>query len=378
MSDALYDISIIGGGLAGLSLAIQCADNGYKTILFEKETYPYHKVCGEYISNESHPFLQSLGFSFDNYQLPAINQLLLSDGKGNEFHFALPLGGFGISRYTLDNDLYQLALNKGVTVLMDTKVNDVQFENDLFYVHAANNRIQSKVAAGCFGKKSNLDVQWKRPFATQKPNASDHYIGVKYHIRLPHPPNEIALHNFQDGYCGMSKIEEDKSCLCYLTTAGNLRKSGNSIKEMEQTILCKNPKIKAIFNSAHFLYKDPLVISQINFSKKNQVENHALMLGDAAGLISPLCGNGMSMALHSSKIAFHQIQQFLQGTISRVQMEDNYTSFWKKEFSKRLWVGRNVQSLFGKNSTSAIFLKAMNRLPWMANKLIEATHGKRF
>ena len=84
------------------------------------------------------------------------------------------------------------------------------------------------------------------------------------------------------------------------------------------------------------------------------------------------------MALHSSKIAFHQIQQFLQGTISRVQMEDNYTSFWKKQFSKRLWVGRNVQSLFGKNSTSAIFLKAMNRLPWMANKLIEATHGKRF
>lgn len=102
------------------------------------------------------------------------------------------------------------------------------------------------------------------------------------------------------------------------------------------------------------------------------------MLGDAAGLISPLCGNGMSMALHSSKIAFHQIQQFLQGSISRVQMEDNYTSFWKKEFSKRLWVGRNVQSLFGKNSTSTVFLKAMNRLPWMANKLIEATHGKRF
>ena len=378
MNDALYDISIIGGGLAGLALAIQCADNGYKAILFEKETYPYHKVCGEYISNESHPFLQSLGFSFDNYQLPAINQLLLTDVKGNEFHFALPLGGFGISRYTLDNDLYQLALNKGVTVLTDTKVNDVQFENDLFYVDAANNRIQSKVAAGCFGKKSNLDVQWKRPFATQKPNASDHYIGVKYHIRFPHPPNEIALHNFQDGYGGMSKIEEDKSCLCYLTTAGNLRKSGNSIKEMEQTILCKNPKLKAIFNSANFLYKDPLVISQINFSKKNQVENHALMLGDAAGLISPLCGNGMSMALHSSKIAFHQIQPFLQGNISRKQMEDNYTSFWKKEFSKRLWVGRNVQSLFGKSSTSAIFLKAMNHLPCMANKLIEATHGKRF
>jgi len=56
-----FDIAIIGGGLAGLSLSIQCANAGYRTLLFEKETYPFHKVCGEYISNESFPFLEKLG-----------------------------------------------------------------------------------------------------------------------------------------------------------------------------------------------------------------------------------------------------------------------------------------------------------------------------
>ena len=53
-----YDVAIIGGGLAGLSLAIQCASQNVSVVLFEKETYPYHKVCGEYISLESQPFLE--------------------------------------------------------------------------------------------------------------------------------------------------------------------------------------------------------------------------------------------------------------------------------------------------------------------------------
>ena len=53
----LYDCAIIGGGLAGLCLAIQLAKNGHKIILFEKNQYPFHKVCGEYISMESWEFL---------------------------------------------------------------------------------------------------------------------------------------------------------------------------------------------------------------------------------------------------------------------------------------------------------------------------------
>ncbi|HZZ75876.1 MAG TPA: FAD-dependent oxidoreductase, partial [Puia sp.] len=52
-TDRKYDVAIVGGGLAGLSLAILLARESYRVCLFEKEAYPFHKVCGEYISMES-------------------------------------------------------------------------------------------------------------------------------------------------------------------------------------------------------------------------------------------------------------------------------------------------------------------------------------
>ena len=122
LMDTKFDIAIIGGGLAGLSLSIQCASAGYRTVLFEKENYPFHKVCGEYISNESLPFLEQLGVPLTSWGLPGITHLNISAPNGKAYPFTLPLGGFGVSRYKLDQCLYEIALSKGVTVLTHTKV----------------------------------------------------------------------------------------------------------------------------------------------------------------------------------------------------------------------------------------------------------------
>src|SRR5687767_13939717 len=96
--DKYYDVGIIGGGLAGLSASIVLAKAGYSVILFEKETYPFHKVCGEYISLESWDFLISLGLQLDSLNPPLINNLLLTSPDGSLLKQKLPLGGFGISR----------------------------------------------------------------------------------------------------------------------------------------------------------------------------------------------------------------------------------------------------------------------------------------
>lgn len=186
------------------------------------------------------------------------------------------------------------------------------------------------------------------------------------------------LHNFKDGYCGMSKIEDDKSCLCYLTTAKNLRDSGNSIKKMEESILGKNRNLRKIFSDAKFLYDQPLSISQVSFSPKATVQNHLLMLGDAAGLITPLCGNGMSIALHSAKLAFEAISGYLSGRCSFDEMESAYDVKWKKEFAGRLRVGRIIQSIFGGESSTSLFLRTMHGIPILAKKVIAQTHGKPF
>jgi len=373
-----YDIAIIGGGLAGLTLAIQGADAGYRVIVFEKENYPFHKVCGEYISMESWDFLVRCGVPLADWSLPVINQLNVSDTKGKIYDFKLPLGGFGVSRYQLDNALYKIALQKGVTVLTSCKVNDVLFEEDHFTIQTTALNFTARVATGCFGKRSNLDVKWSRDFTEAKPGKINNFIAVKYHIRYPHPPDTIALHNFIDGYCGISRIENDTCCLCYLTTAENLRRSGNSISMMEKQVLSGNKELEKIFREAKHLYEQPLTISQVSFQQKTQVENHLLMLGDAAGMITPLCGNGMSMAMHAGKTAFHNIRLFLDGELSRTGMEKQYQKQWQQQFGFRTGVGRAVQYFFGGSWPTSVFLKTMKAFPKLSGMVIEQTHGKPF
>lgn len=378
MPDRQHDIAIIGGGLAGLALAIQSAMQGYAVVLFEKEKYPYHKVCGEYISLESWNFLESLGIPLSKLNLPVIKQLEVSSPQGNIFQHELPLGGFGVSRYKLDEMLATIARQHNVLLLEETKVNDVIFQSNAFDIHTSAGEFTASVAAGCFGKRSNLDVKWNRNFVQQKPNKLNNYIGVKYHINIDRPADVIALHNFENGYCGISQIEDGKFCLCYLTTAVNLQKSNNSIEQMEKTILCKNPQLKKIFDEAEFLYSSPVTISQISFEQKQQVEQHVLMIGDAGGMITPLCGNGMSMAMHGSKLAFEQVHAFLQHEITRAQMEECYSRNWQQQFAKRLKTGRLIQGLFGKSSVTNLFINSVKTLPFLAKPLIRLTHGQSY
>ena len=86
MEDKLtYDLAIVGGGLAGLALSVQIANAGYKVVLFEKEQYPFHRVCGEYISLESWDFLEGLGVDLPSLNVSQVKRLFVSDVKGNSF-----------------------------------------------------------------------------------------------------------------------------------------------------------------------------------------------------------------------------------------------------------------------------------------------------
>ena len=377
-----YDIAIAGGGLAGLALGIQSARAGYSSILFEKERYPFHRVCGEYISLESWNFLEDLGVPLSQMNLPIIRRVLVTAPNGKEIEQSLPLGGVGISRYKLDALMAEIAKSAGVELMEGTKVENIQFGEDKFCVHLTSrptpSRVCSKVAAGTFGKRSNLDLKWKRSFVLQKQNKLNNYVAVKYHIKIRWPDDLIALHNFKDGYCGISQIENGNCCLCYLTTAKNLAQSGNSIHQMENRVLSANPHLKKIFDECEILYDAPVTISQISFSKKSQVQDHLIMIGDAAGMITPLCGNGMSMALHGSKIAFEQIDRFLQNKISRQRMEQAYREQWRKQFATRLRTGRMIQRFFGSPLLSNLFISSLKPFPSLIDKLITQTHGQPF
>lgn len=377
-----YDIAIIGGGLAGLASSILLAAKGYAVVIFEKERYPYHKVCGEYISMESWNFLTSLGLPLAGMSLPRIELLELSAPNGRKLTAKLPLGGFGISRYKIDESLALIAKQNGVKVLEETKVQEILNNGDestvLYDDKEGAKQMKARVCCGAFGKRSNLDIKWKRGFLQQKNSRINNYIGVKYHVKIDWPKHIIGLHNFQDGYCGISKIEDDAYCLCYLTTAKNLKKHNASIPQMEKQVLFRNPHLKRIFSDCEVLPGFPVTISQISFSAKSQVENGALLLGDAAGMITPLCGNGMSMALHSSKIAAGFIDDFLQSRCSRLEMENNYQIKWRKHFAARLQTGRILQRFFGNVRLSNLFINTFKLMPFLSQAVIKKTHGAPF
>ena len=120
------------------------------------------------------------------------------------------------------------------------------------------------------------------------------------------------------------------------------------------------------------------MIVQISFSKKTQIENHVLCIGDAAGMIAPLCGNGMSMALHASKIAVGSISGFLNNQITRAAMESTYQKRWRRLFGKRLRTGRLIQRFFGNAFWSGLLINTMKPFPSVIRALIRKTHGERF
>ena len=116
----IYDCIIVGGGLAGLSLSILLAKKNRSVLLIEKKSYPYHKVCGEYISMESWNFITGLGIPLAEMNLPIIKKFKMTSVKGIEINEDLDLGGFGISRHTLDFLLAKRAIELSVTLHEET------------------------------------------------------------------------------------------------------------------------------------------------------------------------------------------------------------------------------------------------------------------
>ena len=372
MNRKALDIIVIGGGLAGLCNAIHLSKMGKKVLLIEKNEYPKHKVCGEYISNEVLPYLDFLEVNPFDFGAVRINKFQLSTTKSNIISAKLPLGGFGISRYTLDFVLSEKAKENGVTILQDVVLN-ITFLKDVFQVETKdNNTFTSKITIGAFGKRSLLDVKMARNFIQKK----SPYLGVKIHVKGNFKEDLVALHNFKGGYCGVSKVENNAINLCYITNYATFKQYKN-IEDFQEQVVFKNNYLKEIFHSSEALFEKPLSISQISFETKKPVEDHVLMCGDSAGMIHPLCGNGMSMAIQSAQLASKLILNYFNGKIeTRKELEKQYIRQWNQKFSLRLKAGHFIAMLFRKDTIASVLLQILKKLPFLLPIIIKQTHGK--
>jgi flavin-dependent dehydrogenase len=362
----------VGGGLAGLCLAIQLSKLNHSVLVIEKNEYPFHKVCGEYISNESWNFLESLGLPLKSMDIAHINLLGISSTYGTMVESPLKMGGFGISRYTLDSSLSNIAVNNGVVLMQNCKANSLILINGIYYIETSSGTFNSKIVCGSFGKHNPLFND--KVINDKVPS----YIGVKYHIKTNFPSNKIELHNFKNGYCGISKVDGDKLCLCYLTTAENLNINNNNIQQMEKNVLYKNPFLKRIFENSEFLYDRPLTVSNVTFKSKSAYKNDIFLLGDAAGTIAPLCGNGMSMGMRASYLLASILNELFNKKISKAEAISLYNDQWRENFSIRIKAGYYLQQILNRNSLTHFTIKLLDKSPKLFQKIITLTHGTKF
>jgi flavin-dependent dehydrogenase len=372
-----HDVIIVGGGLAGLTAATEFSRAGFSTLLLERKSYPYHKVCGEYISHEVLPYLRSLGFDPYEHGAARISRLRLSTPSGKNLYAPLEPGGFGLSRYTMDDALQQLAQRCGAEVHTNTRVTGITLDDGLYTVTAQDGGSwQGRICIGSWGKRDTLDKKLDRSFLKEHTG----YMGVKYHIRTDLPEDEIGLDNFPGGYCGVSRIEGGVYNLCYLYQR---RFGGNykSIRELEEAQLFSNPTLKRIFQNSDFLFEQPVSINEISFAARTQSEQGIFMAGDTAGLITPLCGNGMSMAIAGARLLSKTVLE--TGLLQRKQFSDaerseiveRYAKRWKQQFGQRLFWGRKIQSCFGSPTLSEVVLRGLHFVPPLERWLISKTHG---
>ena len=371
MGNNYSEFLITGGGIAGLTLAYLLAKKGHEVRVIEKSDYPQHKVCGEYLSKEVPPFFDAEGLLPNLDPFPVMTSFELSDTKGNLADLPLDLGGIGISRYLLDNHLQQKAVEAGAVIHVRENVHEIQFHEDRFNVVSSKGQYQARWVIGAHGKRSMIDRKLDREFMQER----SPYMGVKYHVKNDSiDPSVVALYNFEGGYCGVNAVENGVINICYLAHR-EVMNGFTDLSSMEEAVLHDNPVLKKVLTTSEPLWPAPKVINEISFATKTPTENHVIMLGDAAGMITPLWGNGMAIAFHSSRLL---ADVFAANPGSRQEAEHAYQQEWARHFAARLQTGRYVQKLFGRGKWSRFAVGLGNHLPTIARWIMTQTHGEPF
>ena len=138
----------------------------------------------------------------------------------------------------------------------------------------------------------------------------------------------------------------------------------------------QNPRLRDWLSRAERRDARWLSIAQVPFISKPVVERDILMAGDAGGLIPPLVGDGVAMALQSGLLAAEFAARFLEHSLSPEELAREYTAQWQREFGTRLRLGRLLQPVFLKPRLAALGLQTLRVLPALGDYLVTRTRAR--
>ncbi|MBA3868736.1 MAG: hypothetical protein H0X30_06255, partial [Anaerolineae bacterium] len=226
---------------------------------------------------------------------------------------------------------------------------------------------------GAQGKRSSIDRKLNRGFF-QNPQP---FMGLKAHFRGSLPAGQNYLYTFPGGYCGMSEIENGLINVCLLVRQAVFQSASQPYPANVDSFIVwmkqQNPALGKWLSGAEQVSESWLSISQVPFVSKQVVVNDILMAGDSAGLIAPVAGDGMGMALQTGRMAADVLDLYLTDQISAAKMCKQYRRLWWRTFGLRLRLSRVLQVFMLRPNWLTPGLRMMNSVPALGRLLVTHT-----
>ena len=339
----LKNVGIIGAGPAGAITAYLLAQKGYSVTLLERKKEVERKVCGEYLCPEGVNLLSKLGLldrlcqGFDE-----LNGMILVSPTDVVVPSYFPQvkehkkeKGLSLNRKIFDQNLLNLAIESGVKFLSDkTIVHVSQAASGKWIIGDAEEKLEFDLLIVADGRQSKIGHALGHIRSIDTKRAAIHcYLPRKISrgVRL----GEMHILN-ESSYCGLDPVSDDEVNFSIVCDSARLKQE--SAQQIINKSISGSKRLSAMFD---LLEEDKKYEIKIVSSLKNKNDyiagNNMAYVGDAAGFIDPLTGEGIYNALLSGHL--------LVSSLLESQNIDQALSLYKKK-KKKISFQKNVLNHF--------------------------------